>query len=202
MAASCPTSSSSTWTRSTSWAARCAACVTAWPARPGLEIWGPYAEREEIREALIEAGRDFGLYQVGARAYSSNTLESGWIPSPLPAVYTGDAMKSYREWLPANGYEGTGIDRRQLRVEVHRGLLPHAACPGLRSLHQARSRFHRPCRHREDGRPDAPQEGHLRLESRGRAQDLRLPAARPARRTSSTSTFRTATTPRPATTRS
>ena len=44
---------------------------------------------------------------VGARAYSSNTLESGWIPSPLPAVYTGDRMKKYREWLPANGYEGT-----------------------------------------------------------------------------------------------
>jgi vanillate/3-O-methylgallate O-demethylase len=74
---------------------------------PGLEIWGPYAEREEIREAIVEAGKDFGLYQVGARAYSSNTLESGWIPSPLPAVYTGAAMKKYREWLPANGYEGT-----------------------------------------------------------------------------------------------
>jgi vanillate/3-O-methylgallate O-demethylase len=74
---------------------------------PGLEIWGPYDEREEIREAIIEAGKDFGLYQVGARAYSSNTLESGWIPSPLPAVYTGNAMKKYREWLPAEGYEGT-----------------------------------------------------------------------------------------------
>jgi vanillate/3-O-methylgallate O-demethylase len=74
---------------------------------PGLEIWGPYAEGDEIREAIVEAGKDFGLYQVGARAYSSNTLESGWIPSPLPAVYTGDAMKKYREWLPANGYEGT-----------------------------------------------------------------------------------------------
>ena len=47
------------------------------------------------------------MLPVGARTYSSNTLESGWIPSPLPAVYTGAAMKSYREWLPANGYEGT-----------------------------------------------------------------------------------------------
>ncbi|MFL6599843.1 MAG: aminomethyl transferase family protein [Steroidobacteraceae bacterium] len=75
---------------------------------PGLEIWGPYAQGDEIREAVIEAGKDFGLVQVGARAYSSNTLESGWIPSPLPAVYTGEAMKKYREWLPANGYEGTG----------------------------------------------------------------------------------------------
>jgi len=45
---------------------------------------------------------------VGSRAYASNTLESGWIPSPLPAVYTDDRMKSYREWLPAGGYEATG----------------------------------------------------------------------------------------------
>jgi vanillate/3-O-methylgallate O-demethylase len=75
---------------------------------PGLEVWGPYAEGDEIREAIVEAGKDFGLVQVGARAYSSNTLESGWIPSPLPAVYSGGAMKRYREWLPANGYEGTG----------------------------------------------------------------------------------------------
>ncbi len=75
---------------------------------PGLEIWGPYPEGDEIREAIVEAGRDFGLVQVGSRAYASNTLESGWIPSPLPAVYTGASMKKYREWLPAAGYEGTG----------------------------------------------------------------------------------------------
>ena len=75
---------------------------------PGLEIWGPYAEREEIRNAIIEAGKDFGLAQVGNRAYATNTLESGWIPSPLPAVYTDDRMKSYRQWLPAASYEGTG----------------------------------------------------------------------------------------------
>ena len=52
--------------------------------------------------------QEFGLVQVGARAYSTNTLESGWIPSPLPAVYTGEKMRAYREWLPANGYEATG----------------------------------------------------------------------------------------------
>ena len=75
---------------------------------PGLEIWGPYEEREEIRAAIVEAGKDFGLVPVGARAYATNTLESGWIPSPLPAVYTGDKMKAYREWLPASSYEGTG----------------------------------------------------------------------------------------------
>jgi vanillate/3-O-methylgallate O-demethylase len=75
---------------------------------PGLEIWGPYEEREEIRAVIVEAGKDFGIVQVGARAYATNTLESGWIPSPLPAVYTGEKMKAYRQWLPAASYEGTG----------------------------------------------------------------------------------------------
>jgi vanillate/3-O-methylgallate O-demethylase len=74
---------------------------------PGLEIWGPYAEREEVRAAIVEAGKEFDLRLVGSRVYATNTLESGWIPSPLPAVYSGDKMKSYREWLPANGWEGT-----------------------------------------------------------------------------------------------
>jgi vanillate/3-O-methylgallate O-demethylase len=75
---------------------------------PGLEIWGPYEEGDEIRAAIVEAGKDFGLHQVGSRAYATNTLESGWIPSPLPAVYTGDKLKPYREWLPADSYEGSG----------------------------------------------------------------------------------------------
>jgi vanillate/3-O-methylgallate O-demethylase len=75
---------------------------------PGLEVWGPYEERDEIRAAIVAAGKDFGLREVGSRAYATNTLESGWIPSPLPAVYTGEKMKTYRQWLPATGYEGTG----------------------------------------------------------------------------------------------
>src|SRR5580693_7220884 len=76
--------------------------------QPGFELFGPWAEGDAVKAAIVEAGRDFGLRQVGARAYSSNTLESGWIPSPLPAVYTGDAMRAYREWLPANSYEAIG----------------------------------------------------------------------------------------------
>jgi vanillate/3-O-methylgallate O-demethylase len=75
---------------------------------PGLEVWGPYEEREEIRTAIMAAGKDFGLREVGARAYATNTLESGWIPSPLPAVYTGEKMKAYRQWSPATSYEATG----------------------------------------------------------------------------------------------
>jgi glycine cleavage system aminomethyltransferase T len=74
--------------------------------QPGWELFGPWDEGEAVHEALVSAGEEFGLALVGGRAYSSNALESGWIPSPLPAVYTGDELRSYREWLPAKGYEG------------------------------------------------------------------------------------------------
>ena len=72
---------------------------------PGLEVWGPYAEGDEILAAILDAGQDAGIVPVGARAYATNTLESGWIPSPVPAVYTGEKMKAYREWLPGTSYE-------------------------------------------------------------------------------------------------
>ena len=75
---------------------------------PGLELFGPWEDGEAVKAAIVEAGEDFGLRQVGARVYATNTLESGWIPSPLPAVFTGDELRAYREWLPGDGYEATG----------------------------------------------------------------------------------------------
>jgi syringate O-demethylase len=86
--------------------------------QPGFELFGPYAEGEAVRQAIVKAGEEFGLRQVGGRAYSSNTLESGWIPSPLPAVYSGERMKAYRQWLTAESYEakasigGSFVSRR------------------------------------------------------------------------------------------
>jgi vanillate/3-O-methylgallate O-demethylase len=75
---------------------------------PGVELFGPWEDGEAVRDALVEAGGELGLHQVGARAYATNTLESGWIPSPLPAIFTGEELAGYRQWLPANGYEATG----------------------------------------------------------------------------------------------
>jgi len=75
--------------------------------QPGWELYGPWDEGDAVLEALLAAGEELGLRRVGGRAYSSNTLESGWIPSPLPAVYSGESTKAYREWLPASGYEGS-----------------------------------------------------------------------------------------------
>ena len=75
---------------------------------PGLEIWGPYEDHHRVRDLIVEAGQEFGLVPVGSRAYPSNTLESGWIPSPLPAIYSGEAERGYREWLGTDSYEATG----------------------------------------------------------------------------------------------
>jgi glycine cleavage system aminomethyltransferase T len=73
--------------------------------QPGYELFGPWADGETVRQALIAAGQEFGLKLVGGRTYASNTLESGWIPSPLPAIYTGEALRPYREWLGTGSYE-------------------------------------------------------------------------------------------------
>jgi syringate O-demethylase len=75
--------------------------------QPGWELFGPWDEGEAVHELLVSAGEELGLRLAGGRAYSSNTLESGWIPSPLPAVYSGAELRPYREWLPAAGYEGS-----------------------------------------------------------------------------------------------
>ncbi|HEV8415656.1 MAG TPA: hypothetical protein VGQ49_18850 [Bryobacteraceae bacterium] len=73
--------------------------------QPGWELFGPWEHGEAVRDAIVAAGQEFGIRRVGARTYPTSCLESGWIPSPLPAVYTGDDMKAYRQWLTSKSYE-------------------------------------------------------------------------------------------------
>jgi glycine cleavage system aminomethyltransferase T len=73
--------------------------------QPGWELFGPWEDGDAVRNAIVEAGQEFGIRQVGARTYPTSCLESGWIPSPLPAIYTGDEMKAYRDWLTGKSYE-------------------------------------------------------------------------------------------------
>ena len=72
---------------------------------PGLEFWGPLADGPEVKAAIIDAGEDFGLRLVGGRTYGTCAVEAGWIPSPLQAIYTGDKMRPYREWLSGSSFE-------------------------------------------------------------------------------------------------
>jgi vanillate/3-O-methylgallate O-demethylase len=73
--------------------------------QPGWELFGPWEYGDEVKNAIVEAGQEFGIRQVGARTYPTSCLESGWIPSPLPAIYAGDEMKGYRQWLKGTSYE-------------------------------------------------------------------------------------------------
>lgn len=76
-------------------------------AEPGFEMWGPWEDNDVVHAALLEAGSKHGMVQVGGRAYHTNTLESGWQPRPLPAIYAGEKTRPYREWLTENAYEAT-----------------------------------------------------------------------------------------------
>jgi glycine cleavage system aminomethyltransferase T len=75
--------------------------------QPGLELSGPWECAEDVKGAILEAGRDHGLQQVGTIAYKTAASESGWIPDPLPAIYSGEQLLAFRQWLPADSYAGT-----------------------------------------------------------------------------------------------
>jgi vanillate/3-O-methylgallate O-demethylase len=70
----------------------------------GLELFGPAEDGPAVLDALSKAGEEFGLRQGGAVAYSTTALESGWLGLPVPAVYSGESTKGFREWLSASGY--------------------------------------------------------------------------------------------------
>ncbi|MGY1839424.1 MULTISPECIES: aminomethyl transferase family protein [unclassified Modestobacter] len=77
--------------------------------QPGFELFGPWAEGEDVLQALLTAGADHGLVRVGAKAYSTANLGSGWVPAPFPAVFTDDPlMQAYREWLPLEAVGSLG----------------------------------------------------------------------------------------------
>jgi len=75
--------------------------------QPGWELFGPWENGDAVRNAIVSAGNSYGIRQVGARAYPTSCLESGWIPSPLPAIYVGEKLKRYRQWLTDQSYEAT-----------------------------------------------------------------------------------------------
>ncbi|KAA9166137.1 aminomethyl transferase family protein [Amycolatopsis acidicola] len=72
---------------------------------PGLEMFGPCEHLDEVRDTLLEAGADAGIRQVGGRAYASVATESGWIANTVPAIYSGESTKAYREWLHERTFE-------------------------------------------------------------------------------------------------
>ncbi|GLZ09412.1 glycine cleavage system protein T [Actinomadura sp. NBRC 104412] len=75
--------------------------------QPGFELFGPWADNDDVLTAILAAGEEFGLVRCGAKAYATANLESGWIPTAVPAIF-GPEMKAYREWLGADAIGSLG----------------------------------------------------------------------------------------------
>jgi vanillate/3-O-methylgallate O-demethylase len=76
------------------------------PGQDGYEFIGPWEHATAVKDALLSVGEKFGLVHVGALAYASASVESGWVPSPVPAIYSDPELAGYRAWLPLFGIEG------------------------------------------------------------------------------------------------
>ncbi|OHV74334.1 aminomethyltransferase family protein [Pseudofrankia sp. BMG5.36] len=72
----------------------------------GYEFIGEWRDAAAVKEALMGAGEPLGLVHVGALAYATTSVESGWIPSPVPAIYTDPDLFDYRMYLSLYSIEG------------------------------------------------------------------------------------------------
>ena len=74
--------------------------------QPGYEFIGPWEHGEAVKQAFRDAAGEFELVETGGNAYYSSHAVSGWIPTPLPAIYTADGLEEYRRFLSLFSYEG------------------------------------------------------------------------------------------------
>jgi vanillate/3-O-methylgallate O-demethylase len=72
----------------------------------GYEFIGDWRDGAAVKEALMAAGEPLGLVHVGALAYPTSGVESGWIAAPVPAVYTSPDLAGYRKYLGLYSFEG------------------------------------------------------------------------------------------------
>ncbi|MCZ0999501.1 aminomethyl transferase family protein [Streptomyces mirabilis] len=73
----------------------------------GVELSGPFAEETRVRDRLLEVGEPHGIVPVGTQAYFSTPMSNAWMAYPVPGIFTGDELRTYREWLPADTWEAS-----------------------------------------------------------------------------------------------
>lgn len=75
-------------------------------AMPGLEIFGPYEYHDDVLDRILSVGKGYDIRQLGAKAYKTGKIGSGWFAFTVPAIYEHPELKGYREWLPGDAWEG------------------------------------------------------------------------------------------------
>ena len=74
--------------------------------QPGFEFLGRWEDNDAVKQALLDAGAPSGMVQVGGLAYYTNGIESGWIPTPTPGIYSDPELEDYRKFVSLFSYEG------------------------------------------------------------------------------------------------
>jgi len=74
--------------------------------QPGFELLGQWEDNDAVKQALLVAGEPSGIVQVGGLAYYTNGIESGWIPTPTPGIYSDPELEDYRKFVSLFSYEG------------------------------------------------------------------------------------------------
>jgi vanillate/3-O-methylgallate O-demethylase len=74
--------------------------------QPGFELLGQWEDNDAVKQALLDAGEPSGIVQVGGLAYYTNGIESGWIPTPTPGIYSDPELEDYRKFVSLFSYEG------------------------------------------------------------------------------------------------
>lgn len=64
----------------------------------GLELHGPYEYAQEIRDAIVEAGKEYDLREIGTKVYNSPSVRLGWVAPFIKPVYGIEEMEEYRKW--------------------------------------------------------------------------------------------------------
>jgi vanillate/3-O-methylgallate O-demethylase len=73
----------------------------------GFELQAPYEHGKAVKEAILDAGEDYGIRRLGTRAYEPLSVKLGWVTTHVPGIYTSEELREYREWLDADSYEAT-----------------------------------------------------------------------------------------------
>lgn len=73
---------------------------------PGYEFIGNWDDGQFVKDALFKAGEASGMIHIGGMAYFTNGIESGWIPTPTPAIYTAPELEDYRRFISLYSFEG------------------------------------------------------------------------------------------------
>ncbi|MDN4476305.1 aminomethyl transferase family protein [Demequina sp. SYSU T00192] len=74
--------------------------------QPGYEFIGDYRDHDRFLAALMKAGEVLDVVRIGAKSYSTNGVESGWIAAPTAAIYLDPSLAEYRQQLSVFSYEG------------------------------------------------------------------------------------------------